>query len=85
MANNRMFLVNKRTGARVFLAKYYPGTGWYSAGSHVHEAIDAAFEADEDRSYAMWGDLDWEIAYECDTSAEGWKLRDGSPWNMVDG
>lgn len=30
MANNRMFLVNRKTGARIMLAKYYPSTGWYA-------------------------------------------------------
>ena len=30
MANNRMVMVNTRTGERFFLAKYYPSTGWYS-------------------------------------------------------
>lgn len=30
MANNKMFLVNKRTGVKIYLAKYYPSTGWFS-------------------------------------------------------
>ena len=29
MANNRMFLVNRKTGAKIYLAKYYPSTGWF--------------------------------------------------------
>lgn len=29
MANNKMFLVNTRTGSRFCLGKYYPSTGWY--------------------------------------------------------
>ena len=30
MANNRMFLVNRKTGAKIMLAKYYPSTGWFA-------------------------------------------------------
>ncbi len=46
MANNRMFLVNTRTGAKIQIAKYYPSTGWYcSAG--LENALNEAFhEAD---------------------------------------
>lgn len=28
MANNRMYLLNRRTGTRIYIAKYYPSTGW---------------------------------------------------------
>ena len=41
MANNRMWLVHERTGAKVLLAKYYPSTGWYICNDN---AVDAAFE-----------------------------------------
>lgn len=29
MANSKMFLRNKHTGLKVFIAKYYPSTGWF--------------------------------------------------------
>jgi hypothetical protein len=43
MANNRMFLVNKRTGTRISLAKYYPSTGWYMTEGMM-EAINQKFD-----------------------------------------
>ena len=45
MANNRMYLINKRTQARVFLAKYYPSTGWFTTDGlelKLNKAFDAA-------------------------------------------
>ena len=46
MANNRMFLVNPTTGARLMLAKYYPSTGWYvptpeTLGQRLNELFDS--------------------------------------------
>lgn len=43
MANNRMYLVNRRTGTRIYLAKYYPSTGWYTRES-IRDDLDAGFE-----------------------------------------
>lgn len=40
-----MYLVNKRTGARVYIAKYYPSTGWYTV-IESHELDKAFDEAD---------------------------------------
>ena len=43
MANNRMYLVNRKTGAKIYLAKYYPSTGWYGAedlGKRMNETFD---------------------------------------------
>lgn len=42
MANNRMFLVNRRTGAKVMIAKYYPSTGWF-AYDGLTEKVNQAF------------------------------------------
>jgi hypothetical protein len=43
MANNRMYLVNKRTATRIYLAKYYPSTGWY-APEGVEERLSKGFD-----------------------------------------
>ena len=54
MANNRMFLVNRRTGARLMLAKYYPSTGWYMVKSEgdmndVFDEADFGYLTEEER------------------------------------
>lgn len=46
MANNRMYLVNERTGTRVYLAKYYPSTGWYPPDDVAQRLTDAFDIAD---------------------------------------
>lgn len=67
MANNRMYLVNARTGARVYLAKYYPSTGWYCVEPEtLAQRLDAAFH---DRPGEMWGD-EWALEYETTTEEE---------------
>lgn len=43
MANNRMYLVNRRTGVRAYLAKYYPSCGW-SSWPGIDTQLNAAFE-----------------------------------------
>ncbi len=53
MANNRMFLVNNRTGQKVMLAKYYPSTGWYVQNEKIKESLDDAF------NIADFGVEDW--------------------------
>jgi hypothetical protein len=67
MANNLMYLANKRTGAKVCLAKYYPSTGWYV---HAEESLVAKLEEAFDGSKAvpagMYGGNDWVIEYEQD-------------------
>lgn len=42
MANNRMYLKNTRTGEAVYIAKYYPSTGWYTEDD-ITEKLNAAF------------------------------------------
>jgi hypothetical protein len=44
MANTRMFLKNTRTGTRIYLAKYYPSTGWY-----VPTAVDPTLAGDNSK------------------------------------
>lgn len=44
MANNRMYLKNTRTGKRIYLAKYYPSTGWYPV---IDSKEDLEFKFDE--------------------------------------
>ncbi len=34
-----MYLVNKRTGTRIYLAKYYPSTGWYAVAREPEESF----------------------------------------------
>lgn len=42
MANNRMFLVHKERGQRIYLAKYYPSTGWL-ARDDIQKTMEEAF------------------------------------------
>lgn len=63
MANNRMWLTNKRTGAKVLLAKYYPSTGWYPYHDDIHDKLMKLFESNEPPA-SPWGDNDWTLEYE---------------------
>jgi hypothetical protein len=62
MANNRLYLVNKRLNERVFIGKYYPSTGWEIYHADFHQRLQAAFDKDQDAS--MWSKADWELEYE---------------------
>ena len=45
MANNRLALVNTRTGEQFLLAKYYPSTGWFSREPEtLGERLNAWFD-----------------------------------------
>jgi len=46
MANNRMYLVNRRTGDRIYLAKYYPSYGWIALPDLSLEMREMFFRAD---------------------------------------
>lgn len=46
MANNRMFLVNRRTGVKIYLAKYYPSTGWMASSNIGTELSDGLERSD---------------------------------------
>lgn len=63
MANNRMWLKNKRTGAQVLLAKYYPSTGWYPFHDDIHAKLAELFAHNEPDA-SMWGDNDWLLEYD---------------------
>lgn len=64
MANNRMDLVNKRTGQRVRLAKYFPSTGWTTSVSALADFTKAfGVDAFEDSPGTMYGD-EWALEYE---------------------
>lgn len=62
MANNRMYLVNKKTGHRITIAKYYPSTGWYVFHDDLHAQLDAEFSGHSEVSDV--GNMDWELEYE---------------------
>lgn len=64
MANNRMDLVNKRTGQRVSLAKYFPSTGWFTSVDKLAEFAKAfGMDAFNDSPGTMYGD-EWALEYE---------------------
>lgn len=75
MANNRMWLKNKRTNARILLAKYYPTTGWYCFHDDLNVKLDKMFE-DNEHDYTQWGDNDWVIEYEIDAKENLKWVRD---------
>lgn len=54
MANNRMYLVDKDTGEKVLLAKYYPSSGWYI--KRPVTLIDAFFDKCRDESIELNND-----------------------------
>lgn len=63
MANNRMWLVNKRTNARMLIAKYYPSTGWHVFHNDINSRLDKLFGENEPKP-SRWGDNDWCIEYD---------------------
>jgi hypothetical protein len=79
MANNRMYLVNTKTGKSICLGKYYPSTGWYlEDAACLLDKISNAFartdfgelsyeEAIEKKAISNggpFGDTNWTIQYE---------------------
>jgi len=71
VANNRMFLTNGKV--KIFIAKYYPSTGWYTKNDGLISEIDKAFNDDDfgrswkkgmKSKYGMCGHADWKIVYE---------------------
>ena len=63
MANNRMFLVNKRTKERIIMAKYFPDTGWDCCRENLTDCLDKFFEENQPPP-TLRGETDWEIEYE---------------------
>lgn len=76
MANNRMWLINTRTGDKVLLAKYFPSGGWNlrSSPQALTELLDAenAHNAPGTTGIAglpiagggMYGGNPWRLEYE---------------------
>lgn len=68
-----MFLLNKRTGIRAYIAKYYPSTGWYTS-PHIDQNINVAefppdgWDGASTSGGGMWGD-EWTLQYETDQDA----------------
>ena len=79
MANNRMYLRNKRTEAKVLLAKYYPSTGWYpfhipNEGIDLPDKMSKVFD-DNAPEPTQWGDNDWTIEYEMEAETPNDEFR----------
>lgn len=70
MANNRMTLVNTRTGQRVPLAEYFPSCGWAVVNPDFGEQLDAAFSTAQTTDLPlpgvsrMEGGNEWVVEYE---------------------
>lgn len=62
MANNRMWLVNKKTKEKILIAKYYPTTQWYVYHDDIKTRLNELFDKSED--YSTWGKHEWELEYE---------------------
>lgn len=71
MANNRMFITDGKN--KIFIAKYYPGTGWYFANDDFEIKLNEAFNSDDFgmpwnegmlSKHGMWGNRNWKIVYE---------------------
>lgn len=75
MANNRMYLVNQNTGIKIYLAKYYPSSGW-CLKDNIQNELENGFHKSDIRYAAMYGD-NWQIEYEIESDGE--KERDDDP------
>jgi hypothetical protein len=65
MANNRMWLKNKRTNAQILIAKYYPSTGWCPFHDDLRDKLEKLFD-DNKSQPTVRGDNDWFIEYEAE-------------------
>ncbi len=63
MANQRMFLKCKKCEGMIYLAKYYPNTGWYISHSSM-TTLDEAFKAHEKCSSFELTNEQFEVVYE---------------------
>lgn len=77
MANNRMYLVHKKTGQSIFIAKYFPQTGWFTTNENLTADLNKEFNKQDfgdeewhlDKETSIggyWGSCDWQIKYEHD-------------------
>ncbi len=84
MANNRMYLRNIRTGIEVFIAKYYPSTGWYTNGGNLDEHLDKAFHQSDfghltpDQQLANQQHRGFDLLFPAASSA-----CEGAEWELV--
>ncbi len=62
MANNRLYLKDKKTGSRILLCEYYPNTGWYFF--HDQEKLDDWLDKTVNDDCSMFGRTDLELEYE---------------------
>lgn len=46
MANNLMYLVNRKNGASIYIGKYYPSTGWIVSKDIKEDMAHGFFEGD---------------------------------------
>jgi hypothetical protein len=63
MANNRMYIKNKRTGKKILLAKYYPPSGWSCYYDDLSKRLSELLYENEPAA-TVYGDNDWIIEYE---------------------
>ena len=68
MSNNLMFIENKRLNVRVYVAKYYPSTGWYPINDTIPEELSAGFDVDPTKT--MSGPTDWVVGYDSTESKQ---------------
>ena len=70
MANNRMYLREKRTGEIILLCKYYPTPGWFlypeeKAMNDWLEKVREKISVDIGAKYDyMWGPTSFELVFE---------------------
>jgi hypothetical protein len=70
MSNNRMWLVNRRTGDRILLATYHPGSwGWCDSDVDVFDKFLWENRC-PDYGQSMWGDSHYVIEYDAVDEAD---------------
>ena len=79
MANNRLYLKCKRTGAQVLVAKYYPSSGWGvkdpdTLGQRLNEMFNGddgiGHDPDAIARIGMWDNGAHELVYEMEGAAD---------------
>lgn len=69
MANNRLYVRNKKTGQTWFLTKTM-GTGWYPLGAGALARINEILESDEGHGWGGQTPSDLEFCTECEDDHE---------------
>ena len=57
MANTRMYLRCKKCDKQIYLAKYYPGAGWYNDIGDYNETFNIKLEEHVDCDASMFSEL----------------------------